>query len=70
MFNVNYILFLYIVRNRMFGALERLCAYGKYLTHSLAKHIHVMYNKLWAFHVIYSEHYELSIERIDVDNAR
>ena len=43
----------------MFGVLERLCAYRKYPTHSLAEHIHVMYNKLWT----YSEHYELSVEQ-------
>ena len=46
MFNVNYILFSHVVRNKMFGALERLCAYRKDLTNSLAEHIHVMYNKL------------------------
>ena len=45
-FNANYILFSHIVMNIMFDALERLCAYRKDLTHSLAEHIHVMYNKL------------------------
>ena len=60
-FNVNYILFSR-VGNRMFGTLEQLCAYRKDPTHSLAEQIHVMYNKLWTFHVTYSEHYELSVE--------
>ena len=27
------------------------------------QHIYVMYNKLWTFHVTYSEHYELSVEQ-------
>ena len=27
------------------------------------QHIHVMYNKLWTFHVTYSEHFELSVEQ-------
>ena len=62
-FNSNYMLFSHVVRNRMFGALKRLCAYRKDPTHSLAKHIHVMYNKLWTFHVTNSEHYELSVEQ-------
>ena len=61
-FNANYILFSH-VGNRMFGALERLCAYRKDPTHSLVEHIHVMYNKLWTFHVTYSGHYELSVEQ-------
>ena len=47
----------------MFGILERLCVYRKDLTHSLAEHIHVMYNKLWTFHLIYSGHYELLVEQ-------
>ena len=63
MFNVNYNLFSHVVRNRMFGSLERLCAYRKDPTHSLAEHIHVMYKKLWAFHMTYSEPYDLSVEQ-------
>ena len=63
MFNANYILFSYVMRNRMFDALERLCAYKKDPTRSLAEHIHVIYNKLWTFHLTYNEHYELSIEK-------
>ena len=55
MSNVNYILISHIVRDKMFGALERLCGYRKYLIHSLDEHIHLMYNKLWTFHVTYSE---------------
>ena len=47
----------------MFGVVERLCAYRKVPTHSLAEHIHVMYNKLCTFHVTYSENYELSVEQ-------
>ena len=47
----------------MFGALKRLYAYKKDQIHSLDEHIHVMYNKLWTFHVTYNEHYELSIEQ-------
>ena len=62
MSNANYIFFSLVVRNRMFGALERLCAYRKDPTHSLDEHIHLMYNKLWTFHVTYIEHYELSME--------
>ena len=63
MFNANYILFSYVVRNRMFNSLERLCAYRKFPTHSLVEHIYVMCNKLWIFHVTYSEHYELLMEQ-------
>ena len=62
MSNVNYILFSHVVRNRMFGTLERLCTYRKDKTHSLDGHIHLMYNKLWTFHVTYNEIYELSLE--------
>ena len=47
----------------MFGALEQLGAYKKDPTHSLDKHIHLINNKLWTFHVTYSEHYELSVEQ-------
>ena len=42
MFNANYILFSHVVRNRMFSALEGLCAYKKDQIHSLVEHIHVM----------------------------
>ena len=62
MFNANYILFSHVVRNIMFCSLEGLYAYKKDPTHSLVEHIHVMYNKLWTFHVAYSEHYELLVE--------
>ena len=62
-FNANYILFSHVLRDKMFGALDRLYAYKKDPTHSLDEHIHLMYNKLWTFHVTYSEHYELSVEQ-------
>ena len=62
-FNANYILFSHVVRNIMFGTLERLCAYRKDPTHSLDEHIHMMYNKLRTFHVTYNEHYVLSVEQ-------
>ena len=63
MSNANYILFSQVVRNRMFAALEQLCAYKKNPKHSLREHVDVMYNKLWTFHVIYNEHYEFSVEQ-------
>ena len=63
MSNANYILFSHVMRNRMFVALERLCAYRKDSTHSLDEDIHLIYNKLWTFHVTYSDHYELSVEQ-------
>ena len=62
MFNANYILFSHVVRNRMLSALERLCAYKKNPKYSLREHIDVMYKKLWTFHVICCEHYELLME--------
>ena len=63
MFNANYILFSHVVRNRMFSTLKRLCAYRKDPTHLLTKHIHMMYNKPWTFHVTNNEHYELLVEQ-------
>ena len=63
MSNANYILFSHVVRDRMFNTLERLCAYRKDPTHSLDENIHLMYNKLWTFHVTYGEHYELLMEQ-------
>ena len=63
MSNANYILSSYVMRNRMFGTLERLCAYRKDPTHSLDEHIHLIYNKLWTFHVTYNDHYELLMEQ-------
>ena len=63
MSNVNYILFLHVVSDRMFGSFEGLCAYRKDPTHSLDEQIHLIYNKLWTFHVTYSEDYELSVEQ-------
>ena len=63
MLNANHIFFSLVVRNRLLGALERLCAYRKDPTHSLTEHIHVMYNKLWTFHVTYNEHYELLVKQ-------
>ena len=50
MSNANYILFSHVVSDRIFGALERLCAYRNYPTHSLDEHIHLIYDKLWTFH--------------------
>ena len=47
----------------MFGALESLYAYREDPTHSLDEYIHLMYNKLWTFHVTYSERYELSVDQ-------
>ena len=47
----------------MMIAFERLCEYKKYLKHSLDKHIGLMYNKIWNFHVIFNKHSELSIKQ-------
>ena len=47
-------LFLYVVRNQMLVSLE-ISVYRKDPNHSLDEHIHVIYNKLWTFHLIYSE---------------
>ena len=63
MSNAYYILFLHVMRDRMLVALKRLCVYKNDPKHSLVKHIDVLYNKLWTFHVIYNEDYELTIEQ-------
>ena len=47
----------------MMIALEQLCEYKKDPNHSMEEHIGVMYDKLWNFQVIFSEHYELSMEQ-------
>ena len=49
--------------DRMMIALERLCEYKKDPHHSFDEHIGVMYDKLWNFHVIFNEHYELLVEQ-------
>ena len=43
--------------------LERLCEYKKYPNHYMEEHIDVMYDNLLNFQVIFSEHYELSVEQ-------
>ena len=63
MSNASYVLFSHVMRNRMIGALERLYACKRNPKHLVREHIDVMYNKLWTFQVIYSEHYELSMEQ-------
>ena len=47
----------------MMITLERLCEYKKDPNHSLEEHIGVVYDKLWNFQVIFSEHYELLVEQ-------
>ena len=47
----------------MMIALERLCEYKKDPNHYMEEHIGVMYNKHRNFKMIFSEHYELSVEQ-------